>query len=489
MKKLWLWIIWILIVIYIWYWVVLTSFSVNVTAKEQCYNETFECYRKCWTEKNRRSCLLFKQWYWKWIFLWWYSFVEAKIKDIFNKEEFSEYWLLQWPNGTIKLEDFEKVWNIYSWDVWNEVFYKWIVWDTPENAAVMLVFKPDEILYTPYEKNTVLPESHENDIWFWTNLETFRKVTWLKEASSEYVGYFDWIYIFNPYVRVYKTRDEEKALIEKDKSEIISNDIYSELAWIIHNSEEWTITLDNWEESITIMDRNLWADVAWTWEESYWYYFQRWNNHWFQLNSEIKTWTELVSREESMQYWPNNWYDSDVQFVVLEELNRNVDYYNYNYLASFNDNLRWWSWDSEIVNRMWEYVIDQFRWDTGNPRTERKWPCPEWFHVPSLGEIHKLFKLWIDIKYPDDIEKKEHVRWMSIWGGWNQIWREFSNDLLLPMAWWIRFDGKATPHDQESEWFYWMSSPGRFLNFHSYMIVEYAESYRAATFPVRCFKD
>ena len=78
---------------------------------------------------------------------------------------------------------------------------------------------------------------------------------------------------------------------------------------------------------------------------------------------------------------------------------------------------------------------------------------------------------------------------MSIWGGWNQIWREFSSDLLLPMAWWIRFDGKSTPHDQESEWFYWMSSPGRFLNFHSYMIVEYAESYRAATFPVRCFKN
>ena len=274
-----------------------------------------------------------------------------------------------------------------------------------------------------------------------------------------------------------------------ENSEITLDETQTNSFWIFHNIEEWTITLDNWEESITIMDRNLWADVAWTWEESYWYFFQRWNNHWFQLNSEIKTWTELVSREESMQYWPDNWYDSDVQFVVLEELNRIVDYNNYNYLASLNDNLRWWSWDSEIVNRMWEYVIDQFRWDTGNPRTERQWPCPEWFHVPSFWEIHKLFKLWIDIKYPDDIEKKEHVRWMSMWGGWNQIWREFSNDLLLPMAWWIRFDGKATPHDQESEWFYWMSSPGRFLNFHSYMIVEYAESYRAATFPVRCFKN
>ena len=28
------------------------------------------------------------------------------------EEEFSKYWLLQWPNGTITLEDFEKEWNI-----------------------------------------------------------------------------------------------------------------------------------------------------------------------------------------------------------------------------------------------------------------------------------------------------------------------------------------------------------------------------------------
>ena len=278
---------------------------------------------------------------------------------------------------------------------------------------------------------------------------------------------------------------------KSENSEIILDETQTNSFWIFHDIGEWTITLDNWEESITILDKNLWATAAWTWKESYWYYFQRWNNHGFQLNSEIKTWTDLVTRDVALQYWPNNWYDSDVQFVIMdnsEEVNRNLNLGNY-FLAAVNDNLRWWSWDSEIVNRMWEYVIDMFRWDTDNPREERKWPCPEWFHVPSLGEIHKLFKLWIDIKYPDDIEKKEHVRWMSIWGWWHQIWREFSNDLLLPMAWWIRFDGNATPHDQESEWFYWMSSPGRFLNFHSYMIVEYAESYRAATFPVRCFKN
>ena len=123
MRKIWLWIIWILIVIYIWYLVVLTSFSVNVTAKEQCYYETFECYRKCWAEDNKKNCLLFKQWYWKWIFLWWYSFVEAKIKDISNKEEFSEYWSYNSLNEEIIPQNVENEINItkesyiFSWGV------------------------------------------------------------------------------------------------------------------------------------------------------------------------------------------------------------------------------------------------------------------------------------------------------------------------------------------------------------------------------------
>ena len=276
-----------------------------------------------------------------------------------------------------------------------------------------------------------------------------------------------------------------------ENSEEVLNETTEKTVWIIHNTQEWTITLDNWEESITIMDRILWAETAWTWEESYGYYFQWWNNHWFSLNSEIKTWKDLVTRDVALQYWPNNWYDSDVQFVVMdnyEEVNSNINKGNY-FLAAVNDNLRWWSGDSEVVKHIGEYVIDMFRWDTDNPRVERQWPCPEWFHVPSLGEVHKLLKLWIDIKYPDDTWKQEQIRWMAIWGGGLQFAREFSNDLLLPMAWWIRFDGNGTPHEQGRIWYYWMSSPWRFLNFHSYMIVEYAESYRAATFPVRCFKD
>lgn len=272
-----------------------------------------------------------------------------------------------------------------------------------------------------------------------------------------------------------------------ENPEIIFDEISTESIWIIHDTEEWTISLNNWEESITIMDKNLWADVAWTWKESYWYYYQRWNNHWFQLNSEIKTWTELVSREESIKYGPNNWYDSDIQFVVLEELTRNVDYYNYNYLASFNDNLWWWSGDDEMVELSWVFYLGEYRMDTENPRIERQWPCPDWFHVPSLWDIYRLIKIWANIKFQWDNNIQKHIRRWSIGGHW--IWNLFRDDLLRPMAGWIRFDGNTTPHDQNSIWYYRMSSPWRFLNFRDDAIVEYPHSYRAATFPVRCFKN
>ena len=46
------------------------------------------------------------------------------------------------------------------------------------------------------------------------------------------------------------------------------------------------------------MDKNLWATIAWTWEESFWYYFQRWNNYGFSPSEWIKTWNVKVKAED-----------------------------------------------------------------------------------------------------------------------------------------------------------------------------------------------
>ena len=36
---------------------------------------------------------------------------------------------------------------------------------------------------------------------------------------------------------------------------------------------------------IKMLNRNLWTNVAWTWEDSYGYYYQRWNNNRFSIQN------------------------------------------------------------------------------------------------------------------------------------------------------------------------------------------------------------
>ena len=206
MKKIWFLIIWILVILYLWVWILLTHFSVDVTIREQCWNENHECYRYCWTEKNKTTCLLFKQWYWKWIFLWWYSFIESKIKDIFKSEEYSEYWLLQWPNWVITLDDFENEWKIFNDDEFNEELQNWNICNDRKNACVPLVFKKDNTLVTPYEYNKFIETEtglQLSDTEYWTDLKTFSKISWLKEANSDYVNWKLWIFMFDPYTKFY----------------------------------------------------------------------------------------------------------------------------------------------------------------------------------------------------------------------------------------------------------------------------------------------
>ena len=135
------------------------------------------------------------------------------------EEEFSEYWLLQWPNGTITLEDFKKEWNIINesevdnWTGWK------ICSETPETACVPVILKENEILVTPHEYNEFIAEETDLPLLeepYYTDLKTFRKVTWLKEASPEYVEWeLPGSYIFDAYTKFYKTKAEREAMLKE----------------------------------------------------------------------------------------------------------------------------------------------------------------------------------------------------------------------------------------------------------------------------------
>ena len=277
-----------------------------------------------------------------------------------------------------------------------------------------------------------------------------------------------------------------------------NNTIEDNPFWVIHNIEEWTITLTDWNDSIVIMDKNLWSEVAGTWENSYWYHYQWWNNHWFPLDDSITTWYVLLSQEEWSHYWPRNFYDSSI--FAVDKWWDNERYNASDYIQWHNNNLWWGSWDYYWLEHYDEYEkhpeLHSFDiiWDNGNDRIERKWPCPKWFHVPSEKEWMKLITIWYNLRAINESDSVEKVEFIVDHMNWTEnIWLDFMNDFLMPFAWWRRYDVLAELHEQWERGYYWTSSSyndrSQFVFIYWSWIVSGSSSVRSPWFSIRCFKD
>ena len=218
-----------------------------------------------------------------------------------------------------------------------------------------------------------------------------------------------------------------------------------------HKFEYWTISIWN----ITIMDRNLWAEYAWTWFWTFWYYYQRWNNYWFfwWLDPYVKTIDYQVNADS---FWP--WKYNNSSFVIWYE-----------------------SWDSSYN--------EDLRWNKTNTNIARQWPCPTWWHVPTMNEWQKLIDTWENL--------------------WNDISKEplkFIDDFKLPLAWFYWYLSN-TLLDNWEYWYYWTSSPYNWYEDYANVLRFYVKKsyydgrlvwaevqyenhiYRANWAQVRCFKN
>ena len=131
------------------------------------------------------------------------------------------------------------------------------------------------------------------------------------------------------------------------------------------------ITIYDWDTTITILDRNLWAtsNVPGS-SNSYWFHFQRWNNYWFNPTTTPAFSTTRVSANSITLPYSSN--------VFIK--------------GSENDN---WLDDNNKVDLWWWSTGD---WGIYSALTEeqaelRQWPCPEWFHVPTAWELSKMIEL------------------------------------------------------------------------------------------------
>ena len=217
---------------------------------------------------------------------------------------------------------------------------------------------------------------------------------------------------------------------------------YDEDANITYTDTNWkvftwigTITITNGKESITLLDRNLWATEAWTGSASFWYHFQWWNNYWF-------TWVKNHSTEflwsESLRSWQVEWYidttyNSWNNPYISSEFVVDVEYSKDGNRADTDHMIDLWWWDG-----------DMYSW--GNVDYKRQWPCPVGYHVPSNSELENLVKMYVD--YDD--------KW---WFGdyYHSFVSKFMEDFKIPFAGFRNRFGTALGLGGNAYW--WSSSP------------------------------
>ena len=222
------------------------------------------------------------------------------------------------------------------------------------------------------------------------------------------------------------------------------------------------ISVNLWNQDIVLMDRNLWAEQVAQWEyywyysitenpETFWYFYQRWNNHWFKYTDWKISNNYLISTKKikgiwEKNLWPNNYYYSDIF----------VDAWYNGWSEEFIPNLRWWA-------------------STANSDTDKQWPCPVWYHIPDYRELKKLYEMY-----------KNHNNQVC----WNDI-DCFSVDLKLPYAWWYWWDDTNTSKGGEMP--LWTSTPGANSNYSYFFYKTPSFSSSSTTsrnaFPIRCFKN
>ena len=249
--------------------------------------------------------------------------------------------------------------------------------------------------------------------------------------------------------------------------------------------------------------------------KSNWYYYQRWNNHGFWLvkecntgeiasnmsrssysalnmgwcfyNINTSTWSYNEKQIDASAYWPENYYSWDI-FIINENLGNNGDW-----SIIKNDNLRWWSWDNEW--NLWWLISE-------TPITDRQWPCPRWYHIPSAWEWNNLFVhrynsevslWWWDLS--TWVLQWKYENWSIDWED-DSLWIKFWRDFLIPFAGFLNFDSSINISPEYGYAHLWTSSPHLEANWYSWVLnfnrkwrLYQDKDYRAYGFSVRCFYD
>ena len=274
----------------------------------------------------------------------------------------------------------------------------------------------------------------------------------------------------------------EKLLVLDGKIEIL--DVWDRQSNLSEDFKWWEITIYDQNDptnSITIMDRNLWAitdDITST--GSYGYYYQWWNNYWFSADC-YEYWCTVKEDTTGTKIERNNLYDDNwyywENFVLLNSSSYRSDGTNH---AS----LWWWEEDNENNNRWLDGILET--------QDARQWPCPDWWHVPSIWEWNKLLEYYTKLLLDGSITYNYNEWLLSIHN--YSFWSSFLKYFSIPLGGTLSYDNGNLESLIQAR--FWSSSPN-WLYFNGlYVESDYYYKYITSTQykwlwgnSLRCFKN
>ena len=180
--------------------------------------------------------------------------------------------------------------------------------------------------------------------------------------------------------------------------------------WVWHNADLWllSVTIDWWESYVTLADKDLWANqVSWQWS-----WFQWWNYKAFDPQN---PWEKIVGEIDPAGYWPSN-------PLYVDNIKRDP------YIKSATNTNLWW-WDETDI-------------------ALKKWPCEEWFHIPTWAEMTTIYNVFKDMTV--DLFKEVFKVYPSYRVWWCAMTTPF-NDAFV----WRCSDSTVEDWDLYWSWVYW----------------------------------
>ena len=276
--------------------------------------------------------------------------------------------------------------------------------------------------------------------------------------------------------------------------------VWTLLLWVTNatssyiHEQDGTISIcdpdSNWTKCITMQDKNLWASKSGTTCSSAdtWAcgnHYQRWNNYWF-ANPWVNGADAITQAATgTLALWSSGynhvWYYW-ITFIKWTSSSK-YDYWSDNTPSNHNW-LRWWENDTQ-ENNYWYDETNNVALNVEN----RRWPCGELYHVPSIWEWNQVLKYWAQengIELEDDGGLKYNYTTLD--------WLKFQEDFKIPFAG-LRYNYDARVYSVGSYADLWSSS--RYVGYDNaryFRLIPneaYADdlSFRADGFSVRCFKD